>query len=69
MTYEVEGKHHFWGGLTVEAVGGGAGLVEMLLERAAKVGIDVRYEHGVRSLLTDSVTAPREEARTRPHAR
>src|SRR5215470_14780423 len=38
QSYQVEGKHHFWGGLNVEAVGGGAGLVEMLLERAAKVG-------------------------------
>jgi len=57
QSYQVEGKHHFWGGLNVEAGGGGAGLVEMLLERAAKVGIDVRYEHGVRSLLTDSTGA------------
>jgi tricarballylate dehydrogenase len=57
QSYQVEGKHHFWGGLNVEAVGGGPGLVEMLLERAAKVGIDVRYEHGVRSLLTDSTGA------------
>ncbi len=57
QSYQVEGKHHFRGGLNVEAVGGGAGLVEMLLERAAKVGIDVRYEHGVRSLLTDSTGA------------
>ena len=30
QSYQVEGKHHFWGGLNVEAVGGGAGLVEML---------------------------------------
>ena len=43
QSYQVEGKHHFWGGLNVEAVGGGAGLVDMRPERAAKVGIDVRY--------------------------
>src|SRR5262245_36535883 len=53
QSYQVEGKHHFWGGLNVEAVGGGAGLVEMLLERAAKVGIEVRYGHGARSLTID----------------
>src|SRR5262245_63391087 len=53
QSYQVEGKHHFWGGLNVEAVGGGAGLVEMLLERAAKVGIEVRYGHGARQLMTD----------------
>ena len=57
QSYQVEGKHHFWGGLNVEAVGGGPGLVEMLLDRAAKVGIDVRYGHGAWRLLTDSAAA------------
>src|SRR5215470_8372506 len=54
QSYQVEGKHHFWGGLNVEAVGGGPGLVEMQLERARKVGIEVRYSHGARRLLTDN---------------
>src|SRR5260370_660396 len=40
-----------------EAVGGGSGLVEMLLDRAAKVGIDVRYGHGAWRLLTDGAAA------------
>src|ERR1700730_4415374 len=53
QSYQVEGKHHFWGGLNVEAVGGGPGLVEMQLDRARKVGIEVRYGHGARRLLTD----------------
>src|SRR6266567_8241471 len=57
QSYQVEGKHQFWGGLNVEAVGGGPGLVEMLLDRAAKVGIDVRYGHGAWRLLTDSAAA------------
>jgi tricarballylate dehydrogenase len=57
QSYQVEGKHHFWGGLNVEAVGGGPGLVEMLLDRAAKVGIDVRYGHGAWRLLTDGAGA------------
>jgi tricarballylate dehydrogenase len=53
QSYQVEGKHQFWGGLNVEAVGGGPGLVEMQLDRARKVGIEVRYGHGARRLLTD----------------
>ena len=53
QSYQVEGKHQFWGGLNVEAVGGGPGLVEMQLDRARKVGIEVRYSHGARRLLTD----------------
>jgi tricarballylate dehydrogenase len=57
QSYQVEGKHHFWGGLNVEAVGGGPGLVEMLLDRALKVGIDVRYGHGAWRLLTDGTGA------------
>ena len=32
------GKHHFWGGLNVEAVGGGAGLIEMLLRARGQDG-------------------------------
>jgi tricarballylate dehydrogenase len=39
QSYKVGDRHHFWGGLTLEAVGGGPGLVEALFERAAKVGI------------------------------
>src|SRR5438132_11639994 len=53
QSYQVEGKHHFWGGLNVEAVGGGPGLVEMQLDRARQVGIEVRYGPGARRLLTD----------------
>src|SRR6266481_8156588 len=54
QSYQVEGKHHFWGGLNVEAVGGGAGLVDMQMERAQKAGIEVRYGQGAWRLLTDS---------------
>src|SRR5260370_18872377 len=46
QSYQVEGKHHFWGGLNVEAVGGGAGLVDMQMERAQKAGIEGRYGQG-----------------------
>ena len=43
QSYLVDGKHHFYGGVNIEAVGGGAGLVEAELARAQKLGIDIRY--------------------------
>jgi tricarballylate dehydrogenase len=53
QSYRVGDRHRFWGGLHVEAVGGGPGLVQALYERAEKVGIHVRYEAGGRRLLVD----------------
>src|SRR5262245_33156042 len=53
QSFEVEGKHHFYGGVTIEAVGGGAGLVEFLLERCRKVGVEIRYTTGAARLLQD----------------
>jgi tricarballylate dehydrogenase len=43
QSYKVEGKHHFYGGVNIEAVGGGFGLVEALIKRAEKLGIEIRY--------------------------
>src|SRR6266704_2058363 len=43
QAFKVEGKFKFWGGLTVEAVGGGPGLVNMLTASARKRGIELRY--------------------------
>ncbi len=43
QSYLVDGKHHFYGGVNIEAVGGGAGLVEAELARAEKLGIEIRY--------------------------
>src|SRR2546429_9769019 len=40
---EIDGKFKFWGGLTVEAVGGGPGLIQMLTDAATKLGIEIRY--------------------------
>ena len=34
QAFKIDGKFKFWGGLTVEAVGGGPGLVKMLTEAA-----------------------------------
>jgi len=53
QSFEVDGKQHFYGGVNIEAVGGGAGLVEFLLERCRKVGIDIRYGTGATKLYQD----------------
>jgi tricarballylate dehydrogenase len=43
QAFRIGERHRFWGGLSIEAVGGGPGLVEALYERAAQLGVDVRY--------------------------
>ena len=48
-----DGRFRFWGGLAVEAWGGGPGLVVALYEAAAKAGIAVHYQAPALSLLTD----------------
>jgi tricarballylate dehydrogenase len=55
QAFKVEGKFKFWGGLTVEAVGGGPGLIKMETEAARKRGIDIRYATRALSLLFDGV--------------
>ncbi len=44
QAFKIDGKFKFWGGLTVEAVGGGPGLVQMLTDAALKNGIKIRYD-------------------------
>jgi tricarballylate dehydrogenase len=53
QAYKVDGKFHFWGGLVLEAVGGGPGLIDMAYQSAAKAGIDVRFENKVMRVLAD----------------
>ena len=53
QAFKVNGKFKFWGGLTVEAWGGGPGLVESWYKIAAKNGVEVRYEARVVSLIAD----------------
>jgi tricarballylate dehydrogenase len=43
QAFKVDGKFKFWGGLTVEAWGGGPGLVEALTKAATAAGIEIRY--------------------------
>ena len=40
QAFKIDGKFKFWGGLTVEAVGGGPGLVKMVTDAASKRGIE-----------------------------
>ena len=48
-----DGRFRFWGGLAVEAWGGGPGLVAALYKAAAEAGVAVHYKAEARSLLTD----------------
>jgi tricarballylate dehydrogenase len=53
QAFKIDGKFKFWGGLTVEAVGGGPGLVAMLTEAGKKRGIEIRYGTRAVDLLFD----------------
>jgi tricarballylate dehydrogenase len=53
QSFKIEGKHHFYGGVNIEAVGGGWGLVDMLVTACERMGITIRYECGLRELLED----------------
>jgi len=53
QAYKVDGRFRFWGGLVLEAVGGGPGLIDMAYQAAAKAGIDVRFEAKVTALPVD----------------
>jgi len=53
QAFNIGGRFKFWGGLTVEAVGGGPGLVESLTAIARKNGIEIWYEARARELLTN----------------
>ena len=53
QSYKVDGKHHFYGGVNIEAVGGGWGLVDQLIKQAERVGIEIRYATAMRRLLQE----------------
>jgi tricarballylate dehydrogenase len=53
QAFKVEGRFKFWGGLTVETVGGGPGLVDSLTQAARKNGIDIWYQSRAVSLISD----------------
>jgi tricarballylate dehydrogenase len=53
QAFNIGGRFKFWGGLTVEAVGGGPGLVESLTQIARREGIEIWYGARALDLLTD----------------
>lgn len=53
QAFKVDGKFRFWGGLCVEAVGGGKGLSDQLFEIAAERDISVIYQHTAERLIQD----------------
>jgi tricarballylate dehydrogenase len=53
QAFKVGDRFRFWGGLVLEAVGGGPGLIDMEYAAATKAGIDVRFEAKAVRLVTD----------------
>jgi tricarballylate dehydrogenase len=56
QAFKVNGRFKFWGGLTVESVGGGPGLIGMLTAAAGRRGIEVHYRSRALDLLYDGAT-------------
>jgi tricarballylate dehydrogenase len=53
QAFNIGGRFKFWGGLTVEAVGGGPGLVASLTSAARNNGIEIRYGARATGLIAD----------------
>src|ERR1700733_8859260 len=53
QAFKIDGKFKFWGGLTVESVGVGPGLVQQLTDAALRRDIEIRYEARAVSLVYD----------------
>ena len=53
QAFKVEGRFKFWGGLTLEAWGGGPGLVDAHTKIARAAGVEIRYDTRALSLITD----------------
>lgn len=53
QAFKVDGKFKFWGGLTVEAWGGGPGLIAAETQAAQRAGIAIRYGARATGLLFD----------------
>lgn len=53
QAFKIDGKFNFWGGLTVEAWGGGQGLIDRETEIAKSKGIEIRYGCRAIQLLYD----------------
>jgi tricarballylate dehydrogenase len=53
QAYRIDGRFKFWGGLTVEAWGGGPGLVEALYAAANRKGVAIAFEARALDLIAD----------------
>jgi len=53
QAFQVDGVFKFWGGLTIEAWGGGPGLVDRQTELALAAGIEIRYGARAIALIYD----------------
>jgi len=53
QAFKIGGRFKFWGGLTLEAIGGGPGLVESLTQIAKKNGTEIWYSARAVSLIAD----------------
>jgi tricarballylate dehydrogenase len=51
QAFKIEGKFKFWGGLTLEAIGGGPGLVDSLTQIAKKSAVEIWYQARALSLI------------------
>jgi tricarballylate dehydrogenase len=59
QSYEVDGRHRFWGGLAVGTVDGGEGLMEQHRAAADRTGIELRHGAAVVDLARDEAGAVR----------
>jgi len=55
QAFLVDGLFKFWGGLTIEAWGGGPGLVDTLTTTALKAGVEILYGARALSLIGDEL--------------
>ena len=53
QAFKIDGRFKFWGGLTVEATGGGPGLVDSLTKSAREKGVQIFYDTRALSLIYD----------------
>ena len=53
QAFKVDGKFKFWGGMIVESVGGGHGLVDSLHQEAKRLGVQVFFDAMATELIHD----------------
>lgn len=53
QAFKIDGRFKFWGGLTVEAYGGGPGLLEAWQQACARDGIDILYQARAERLMVE----------------